>query len=305
MDFYRGNARRAGQIYTIGFCNLSERLPFAISVRKGLEAAVAAHPNLRLISRDNDYDTDRAMANARELADAKVDLGIIYHLDERANPLIANILLREAIPVITVDIPIAPWITFFGVDNAQAGRLAGGELGKWIKQHWGGRVDKIIVLTDNRVLGEVRKRTDQALVALSDWVSFSPNDVLHLDSGNTHDIAYERVLPVLQRWEDHHRIAVIGMNDDTAIGALNAARALGRETDMAVVGQGANLAVAELRNPNSRLIASVAYYPERYGAQLVELALRLFRGEKLERRYSIQHAAVTRENVADFDTPTR
>ncbi|PJF26472.1 MAG: hypothetical protein CUN53_07710, partial [Phototrophicales bacterium] len=66
------------KIYTIGFCNLSEQHPFAISVRTGLEAAVAAHPNLRLISRDNDYNTDRAMANAREFADAKVDLGIIY-----------------------------------------------------------------------------------------------------------------------------------------------------------------------------------------------------------------------------------
>ncbi len=289
------------QVYTIGFCNLSEKLPFAVSVRRGLEAAVAAHPNLRLISRDNDYDTARAITNAREFADAKVDLGIIYHMDERANPLIANIMLRQAIPVIAVDIPVAPWITFFGVDNAQAGHLVGTELGKWIKQHWHGQVDKIIVMTDNRVLGEVRKRTDQALVALSEWASFSPDDVLHLDSGNIYDIAYERALPVLERWKNYHRIAVIGMNDNTALGALDAARALGREADVAVVGQGADLAVAELRNPDSRLIASTAYFPERYGAQLVDLALRIFRGEKLERRYAIRHVCVTRENLADFE----
>jgi len=289
------------KIYTIGFCNLCDKHAFAGVVREGLERAAAAHPNLRLICRDNDFDTDRAMANAREFAAAKVDLGIIYHLDERANPLIANILLREGIPVITVDIPIAPWITFFGVNNEEAGRLIGAELGRWIKQHWDGQVDKIIVLTDNRVLGEVRKRTEYALIALADWVRFSPDDVLHLDSGNTYDIAYQRSLPVLQRWEAYHRIAVIGMNDETALGALNAARALGREADIAAAGQGADyLALAELRSPTSRLIASVAYFPERYGERLIDLAFRLFRGEKLERRYTMSHVCITRDNLADF-----
>jgi ribose transport system substrate-binding protein len=289
------------KIYTIGFSNLCDKHVFAATVREGLEQAVAAHPNLRLICRDNDFDTDRAMQNARELAAAKVDLGIIYHLDERANPLVANILLRAGIPVITVDIPIAPWITFFGVNNEEAGRLIGAELGRWIKQHWGGQVDKIVILTDNRVLDEIRKRTDYALITLADWVRFSSDDVLHLDSGNTHDIAYERSLPVLQRWGAYHRIAVIGMNDETAIGALDAARALGRESDVAVAGQGADsLALAELRSPNSRLIASVAYFPERYGERLVELALRFFRGEKLERRYTISHVCITRSNLADF-----
>jgi ribose transport system substrate-binding protein len=94
---------------------------------------------------------------------------------------------------------------------------------------------------------------------------------------------------------------VIGMNDETALGALNAARALGREADIAAAGQGADhLALAELRSPTSRLIASVAYFPERYGERLIDLAFRLFRGEKLERRYTMSHVCITRDNLADF-----
>lgn len=285
---------------TIGFSNLSEKLTFTTTVRKSLQAAVDRYPNVRLVVRDNDMDSDIAISNARAFADIPVDIAILFHLDERANPNIANVLLRRHIPVITIDVPIAPWVTYFGANNEQAGLLVGEELGRWINKNWEGKVDKIAVMTEYRVLAEVRKRIDFALVALRDSILFSPDDVLFLDSGNLQHTAQERFAPILERWSDYHRIAVIGFNDDTALGALDAARDAGRENDLVVVGQGATLALNEFRHSNPRFIASTAYFPERYGEHLVELALRILRGDSVPRRNFMEHQCITPENVEQY-----
>ncbi len=285
---------------TIGFSNLSEKLGFTVTVREGLQTAVAAHPHIRLLTYDNNMNNEQAMINARAFADAPVDIAILFHLDERALPNIANVLLRKQIPVITIDIPIAPWVTYYGANNEQAGRLVGEALAKWIKTHWEGRVDKIVLMTEYRVLADVRKRLDYALAAVRDAIIFSPDDVLFLDSGNLRESAAEHFAPTLARWDTFHRIAVIGFNDDTALGALDAARAVGRENDVVVVGQGADLALNEFRQPSSRLIASTAYFPERYGAHLLHLAQRIVAGESVPRKNYVEHQVVTPENVESF-----
>jgi ribose transport system substrate-binding protein len=285
---------------TIGFTNLTEKSSFTVRVREGLEAAVAPYPHVKLITRDNDMDNDQAMRNARDLAEAPVDVAILFHVDERAAPTIANVLLRRHIPVITIDIPIAPWVIYFGANNEQAGLLAGAALGKWIRAHWDSRVDKIVVMSEHRVLAEVRKRLDFALVALRDAMVFSPDDVLFLDSGNLRETAAERFAPILTRWSAHRKIAVIGFNDETALGALDAARAVGREGDLVAVGQGADAAISEFRKPDTRLIASTAYFPERYGAHLLDLARRMHAGETVPRKNYIAHEIITPDNVREY-----
>ena len=49
--------------YKIGFANLTERMPFAVQVRLGLEQAAAAQKNVDLLIRDNDLDRQRALEN--------------------------------------------------------------------------------------------------------------------------------------------------------------------------------------------------------------------------------------------------
>jgi simple sugar transport system substrate-binding protein len=112
-------------VYTVGFSNLNDRHPFAITVRRGLEDAAAAYPDIKLILRDNAMDNDRASANAREFAAMPVDLVIHYHLDERANSRIVAPLSAQRIPIIAVDVPVVPWVTYFGANNQQVGLLVG------------------------------------------------------------------------------------------------------------------------------------------------------------------------------------
>jgi ribose transport system substrate-binding protein len=283
--------------YTIGFSNLSERHTFAVIVREGLEITAAEYPDVTVVARDNDYDSERALANAREFADIGVDLAIIFHIDERVGSTMrATLQQHRAIPIIAVDIPI-PVTYFFGIHNQQAGLLVGDALGQWIQDNWNAQVDRVLIVTEKRVLGVVQQRLEYGLKGLANRVQYEKDAVFYVDGGNQREISARNSHEVLARWSDFHHIAVIGLNDDSAMGVLDAARALGRESDVAVVGQNADLAVTEFRNPHTRLIASANYFPEQYGPRLMELAWKLLQGERLAREHFIEPALVTAESL--------
>src|SRR5258706_155968 len=105
--------------YTIGLANLGEQIPFAVTVRQSIEATAALQPNLSLVVRDNDLDSNKALANIEEFAALPVDLAIIYHIDEHLGPVLNNTLVKKKIPVLAIDIPIA-WTVFFGINNRKA-----------------------------------------------------------------------------------------------------------------------------------------------------------------------------------------
>ncbi len=284
--------------YTIGFANQSEKADFAVTVRKSLESAAAEYPNVNLIIRDNDMNDATALANIEEFAAIPVDLAIIYHLGERIGPTLSSTLLKKKIKMIAVDIPIPPWAIYYGVNNKESGSIVGKELSDWINTHWGGKVDKLLVLTESRVLDFVRARSTSALDTLIHGLGYTPSDIMYLDGGNNREPSKHAVTNILKRWSDTNRIAVIGFNDETAVGALDAARSLGRENNIIAVGQGGNLIAQEMSHLNPRMVASVAYHPEQYGRNLLKLALQMLAGERVPRENYIQHEPLTSTTLA-------
>ena len=61
------------------------------------------------------------------------------------------------------------------------------------------------------------------------------------------------------------RIVVTAINEDGILGAMGAAATLGREDDLIYAGQGADQSIWKDIACNPQYIASVAYFPERYG----------------------------------------
>jgi ribose transport system substrate-binding protein len=278
---------------TIGFSNLSFQHPFAQIVQAGLEKAVAEHTDWELVVRDNALNDSRALANAEEFVRLPVDVAIIYHLGEKIGPQIYGTLFRNKILCIAVDIPLSPMATYFGVNNKQSGQLVGQAMTEWIHAHWGGQVDKVLVMTESRVMDFVKQRVGAAVATLSSAFGIGRDDIFYLEGKNQRHTAQALAQDVLSRWHNYERIAIIGFNDETALGALDAARTLGREPHVVVTGQGANLAPDEFANPETRMIASTAYFPERYGMYLVGLVERLLRGERIPRENYMEHICLT------------
>ena len=54
---------------------------------------------------------------------------------------------------------------------------------------------------------------------------------------------------------------------------------------------------AELRRPGTRLVGTVAYFPERYGEELIPLALNILRQKPVPSTIFVKHQLLTPRNV--------
>ncbi|MCA9951085.1 MAG: substrate-binding domain-containing protein [Anaerolineales bacterium] len=289
--------------FTIGFANQSEALPFAIDVRHSLEHAAADVGNIDLVVADNQLSGEEALRVADNLIQREIDLVIEYQIDYKAGNLLMNKFQQADIPVIAVDIPMVG-ATFFGVDNYRAGHLAGEALGSWVKAVWNGRVDHLLVLEEPRAGSLPEARIQGQLDGLQEVLgTISTAQVHYLDCGNTSAISETAVAKLLPTIPDSHFIAIVSFNDEAAFGALQAARKANREADVAIVGQGADrLVQKEIRDPQSRLIGSTAYMPERYGAKLIELALKILHGESVPPAVYMNHVFINKANIDRYYT---
>jgi ribose transport system substrate-binding protein len=280
--------------YQIAFANLGENMPFSVDVRHGIERAAQTAGNIDLILADNQLNGRVALQVADHLLAKKPDLVIEYQIDEQVGRRIMEKFQQANVPVIAIDIPMVG-ATYFGVNHYQAGHVAGEGLGKWIKNHWNGHLDWLTILAEPRAGALPASRIQGQLDGLQSVIGHVPAErQVTLNSGNTSSISDAAMADALKRIPNAHRIAVICFNDGATIGALTAARRLHREQDVAIVGQGADRRVhEELERPGSRIIGSTAYMPERYGEQLIPLALRILRGEPVPPAVYIEHQFIS------------
>ncbi|MEA3336029.1 MAG: substrate-binding domain-containing protein [Chloroflexota bacterium] len=293
---YRSNGRKP--TYRIGFANLTETgIPFAIDVRRGLERAAEAQ-QVELILADNQLSGEQALQVADYLIEKQVDLAIEYQIDAEINSLIMDRFLQAGIPVIAVDIPMVG-ATFFGADNYRSGHIAGAELGKWVREHWQGQYDRLVILEEQRAGALPASRITGQVDGYQEVMGPIPEEKrIYLDSGNTSQVSEMHVAEALQSVPEGQRIAVFSFNDDAAYGALKAARKLGREADVAIVGQGADRVVRnEIRKRNSAIIGSTAFMPDRYGEKLIELAKRILEGQSIQPAVYMEHVFIDSSNV--------
>jgi ribose transport system substrate-binding protein len=285
--------------FKIGFANLNEQDPFPIEVRRGLERAAREAGNIDLVLADNQLNAEVALDVADHFIGQGVDLMIEYQIDEQAGSRIMERFQAAGIPVIAVDIPMVG-ATYFGVDNYRAGRLAGEALGRWLQAHGDGQLDRLVILEEPRAGALPAARIQGQLDGLQSVIGPVPAEKqLRLNSGNTTDISRAQVLSVLKSWPRNQRYAVISFNDDVAMGALLAARELKRETDVVIVGQGADRRVREeLHRPGTRIIGSTAFQPELYGEKLVPLALKILEGQPVPPAAYMEHVFVPSDDLA-------
>ena len=289
--------------YVIGFANQTEKALFAVDVRRGLERAVTeiAHFDVDLVITDNKLSSAEALRVANHLIEREVDLAIEYQIDHHSGNLIMDKFQRANIPVIAVDIPMIG-ATYFGVDNYRSGLMAGEALGRWIERFWYGTLDRLIILDETRAGELPRARIQGQIDGLQAHIGTLPEEsFIVLNSGNTLTISQTNVREALQAIPTGSQIAVLSFNDEAAVGAIEAARELGREKEIVVVGQGGDrLGRAELRRRESPLIGTTAYMPEQYGRRLLELAINILQGGSVPPANYTEHIFLTPDNIDQY-----
>jgi ribose transport system substrate-binding protein len=300
LDQYRCQFRTVkDQKLRIGYAEMARDSVFSIDVTSGLRTAVK-DTEFELEEFDNRYSAKVAVQNAKHMVNAGVALAIEVQIHEDVAPVIASIFREANIPLIAVDIP-HPGAVFFGGDNYQAGRIGGRELGRFALENWNGKPD-VVLLLSLKAAGAIplARITGMAMGVKEILPSLKSDQVVTLDGNGGYVESMQAVRSFIPKFHGK-RILVGAQNDASALGAIDAFDEQPREVDVAIVGQNASSAArAELRKTGSRLIGSVAFFPETYGLHLVKLARDMLAGRAVPPAVYVKHVMITRKNVDHY-----
>jgi ribose transport system substrate-binding protein len=296
-NLYRSSLRPFKQrLYRIGYAAQGTDYQFSREVSDSLQRAAAAE-GVELISVDNRYNPKTAQRNADVLVRERVDLVIEFQTDEQVAPIVAAKYSDANIPMIAIEIP-HPGATYFGANNYEAGLIAGRYLGRWARQRWNAEIDEIVLLELKRAGSLPQMRLTGVLVGMKEVCPHLDDcRVTYVDGDGVLGDSFEAMRKHL-RASRARRIAVGAVNDPSALGALRAFQEAGRTSSCAVVSHNASPeGRAELRRPGTRLVGSVAYFPEKYGEQILKLALDILHRRAVPPAVFVKHQMVTPDNV--------
>lgn len=282
--------------FRIGYAAMTGNSLFSQEISSSLRLA-AAGKNIDLIEMDNQLSARVAIQNAERLIRDRVDLVIEFQVHQKVASEISASFSRAGIPAIAIHTP-HPGAVFFGGNNYLAGRIAGRALARWATVAWAGKVDAVLLLGHSAAGPLTNSRLTGTAAGISETVAnIDASQVFEVDVKGGYAEAMDAVMKHLTR-SKHSHILVGCVNDSVALGAVRAFAEAGRSEHCAVVGQNGTVAArAELRQPNSRLIGSVGFFPETYGEHLMAIALNILHGESVSPAVFIKHALLTKQNV--------
>jgi ABC-type sugar transport system substrate-binding protein len=305
-----GPARAETRRFRIAFANLDETSDVTLEglgftgadMRRSFDLASRSLP-VDMLYFDNAGDPARAVANAEAAIAARVDLLIEYNADADANADIARRLNAAAIPAIALVYPL-PGAPLYGPDNRAAGRIAGRALGAFAQENWADQQVRGVLIGDladpsPAVLDRVQGITEGVQETLPSL------EFASLDTGGQPTRA-DALLTKFLLTQRGQRLLIATLDDLAAIYARNAIEMNRRQSDCIIVSQGLDRNIhggasekKEL-DPNNRgsvVLGSVAYYLDRYGYEVLPLALHLLAGETLPPHIVTKHTLVTAANI--------
>ncbi|HYM76047.1 MAG TPA: substrate-binding domain-containing protein [Candidatus Dormibacteraeota bacterium] len=300
QNLYQSRVRPWKQrLYRLGYAAQGTDYQFSREVSESLQRAAAAE-GIELICLDNRYSAKIAQRNAELLVREKVDLAIEFQTDEEVAPIVAAKYREAGIPMIAIDIP-HPGATYYGANNYEAGLIGGRYLGRWVKEHWHSEVDEILLLELKRAGNLPRMRLSGLLVGINLVLpSAASCSVSYLDGDGELGKSFEVVRRHL-RSSNAKRVLVGAINDPSALGALRAFEEAGRLENCAIMGQNASPeGRAELRLLKSRFLGSVAYFPERYGADLIRVSIDILSHRPVPPAVFVEHKLITPDSVNHY-----
>jgi ribose transport system substrate-binding protein len=271
-------------------------------VRNSFELAARTRP-VDMLYFDNAGDPARAIANAEAAIAGKVDLLIEYNADADANAEIARRLAAAAIPALALVDPL-PGAPLYGPDNRGAGRIAGQALGAFARENWPGEQVLGVLIGDVAAPGTAVKDRVQGITE-GVHESLPTLQLALLDTGGQ-SVRADALLTKFLLTQPGRRLLIATLDDLAAVYAARATEMNRRQSDCVIISQGLDPNIhggqsekKEL-DPNNRgsvVLGSVAYYMDRYGYDVLPLALRLLAGETVPPRTVTHHILVTAANV--------
>jgi ribose transport system substrate-binding protein len=298
-DQYRLTYRRVlKNKWKIGYGAPGVDTRFVRQVTEGLQIAAERSGEVNLLVRDHRYKASVTLRDAERFIHERVQLVIEYQLDEHVGPMIAARYRDANIPMVAVNYP-HPGATYFGANNYAAGLIGGRHLGKWARNAWKGEVDGVLMLGRSRSGVVPNARLTGIVQGIRETLGAAAEHlpVVYLDGDGVFEASWEVTRKHLCT-SQKGKVLIGAISDDGALGALRAYEEVGALKQCAVIGQnGSPEARQELRRAGTRLIGTVAYFPETYGEGLVSLALDILNRRLVPPALFTKHQLLTTQTV--------
>jgi len=291
-----GAALAQGKKYRFGFSQVTTLEPWRVQFNKDMKAEAAKHPEVELVIADAGDRTDKQVADMENFISQKMDAIFISPKESAGLTGVTEKAFKAGIPVFVLDRNVNgdQFTQYIGGDNVAIGR----EAGKYIVKILGGEgkaQGNLIEIWGNQGVQAAHDRHNGVFESVGKEKGIKLLNE-RVDCDWKQDKAYEYMKTMLRRFP---KIDVVyAQNDPMAYGAYLAAKDLGREKQIKFIGADALPQEGATWVLNGEMAATFLYPTP--GAEGLRQALKLLKGEKIEKKVILDTEGVYKENAKAF-----
>jgi len=266
------------------------------TLQKGMKAR-AQQLGIQLEVADANLDMARQVSMAEDLIAKGVDVLIISPVQQEGAEAIVKKAKAEGVPLVIEASPVKGMTTIVAVCDYDVGFKGGVETGKYVKSRLGGKAR--ILAVDLPMLRPCILRVDGFIDGIQTIIPDA--EVVHrIDGQGLKDKALQVATDALTKDSDIN--VIVGCNDDSALGALQAYRSAGlNEKKLVVCGTGSEgLAFIKAMKEGGPYKVEAAMFPEAVGYQAIDVAVKLFNNEQLPEHWVTPTFALTATNWSRY-----
>jgi len=304
IAFAGGEAEKPAEKVKIGVLQITLEHEYQVMLNRGFNDK-AKEMGAEVVLYVHEMNPEKCVSGGEDLIAAGVQAIICAPGDPASWKAVLEMCRKAGIPLLNDGSPqpvekgVVP---FIGTDSRGGGRFAGEFAGKWINKNLGGSA-KVLGLTlptftdcvaRNEGFNEALFETATGKITLIEQNGFGQR-AKGLEAGEN----------VLQAHPDLD--VIFGCNDDSALGAMSAAQAAGKDPEkFLVIGFDGTLGAFNEIKKGGMMRLDIVQQPYLYAQMHMERAVRLARGEATIEHYQligplyIQTPVVSMENVDEW-----
>ncbi len=277
---------------TVGVTLLTRGHMFYRDLEEGLVSEAKKH-NYGLIITAAEFDISKQIGQIEDFVARKVDAIIVCPVDSKGIGAGVKKANAANIPVFTADISAQEGevVSHIASDNVAGGRLAGEYMARLLN----GR--GTIALINQPVVSSVLDRVQGFREAIAKFPGIKV--VADVNGQGVRDKALQATTDILQA--NPKLDGIFGINDDSALGALDAVQQFKR-TAIVIIGYDAIPPAAEAILKGTPLKADVVQYPKKIGTTTIQKIQEYFAGAQIPKMVPVEVGIVDQAALMKTET---
>lgn len=278
----------------MGYITMDLGNPYFVKLIDGMEEK-AEELNIELSIHDGENEVEPQIRAMEDLITQKVDAIILSANDSQALNFMVEQAKDAGISVIAANAPVENPDAFIGSIEYDNGFQAGEIAGEYIRDNLDGKA-KVAILQLSTIPAALERTQGQK----EGLLSLAPDaEIIAEPDASTRELGLNAIETLLQSNPDLN--VVLGVNDDSVLGAYQAMKAAGKEgEDVALVGFDAIEEALLKIKEGGIYIGTIDIAPFESGKVIIETAKKVVEEGPIEELIEFPVTKVTVENVDEF-----